>query len=103
MFTGNEDQEITLAQGSNMTAAFRAASPADAIKAEFFGREILEKILNQAGCVGIRVYNGLDAAGLQSNVLVGVLANGNDMVEGALGDRSFKSPPYNSATNSLNS
>ena len=102
MFTGNEDQEITLAQGSTMTAAFRAASPADAIKAEYFGKTIIEKILSQTGCVGIRVYNGLDSSGVQSNVLVGVLANGNDIVEGCLGDRSFKSPPYNSANNALN-
>jgi len=102
MFTGNEDQEITLSQGSTMTAAFRAANPT-AIKAEYFGKKIINLILEQEECVGIRVYNGLDASGVQSNVLVGVDSDGNDIVNGALGDRSVKSPPFSGATNSLNS
>lgn len=103
-FTGTEDQEITLSQGSAMTLAYRTAHPStDTIKAEYFGKSILETILNQTGCVGIRVYNGLGSDGKQSNVLVGVDANGNDMVNGVLGDRSVKSPPFSGSANSLNS
>ncbi len=102
MFTGNEDQEITLTEGSAMTRAFRTANPG-AIKAEYFSQKIINLILEQEGCVGIRVYNGLDATGGQSSVLVGVDASGNDIVNGVLGDRSVKSPPFSGATNSLNS
>jgi hypothetical protein len=103
MFTGNEDQEISLTQGHAITTAFRTAYPSAPVKAEYFGRKILEMILAQEECVGIRSYNGIDADGLQSSVIVGVDASGNDIVNGVLGDRSFKSPPYNSATNALNS
>ncbi len=102
MFTGNEDQEISLSEGSNMTSAFRTANPT-AIKAEYFGQKIIKLILDQEECVGIRVYNGLDASGAQSNVIVGVDVDGNDIVNGVLGDRSIKSPPYGGVANSLNS
>jgi len=102
MFTGNEDQEISLSEGSAMTSAFRTANPT-AIKAEYFGQKIINLILDQEECVGIRVYNGLDASGVQSSVIVGVDADGNDIVNGVLGDRSVKSPPFSGATNVLNS
>ena len=102
MFSGTDNQTITLAQGSSNTANFRAAHPT-AIKGEYFGLALLNAITSQTGCTGIRVYNGLDSAGNQANVLVGVDINGNDLVNGVLGDRSVKSPPYGGNSNSLNS
>lgn len=90
MPTDMEDQEITLAQGAVLTAAFRTASPDDTILAEVSGRAIIEKILSQPGCHKIRIYKGLDSTGKPSNVLVGVDADGNDIVEGVLGNRSVK-------------
>ncbi|PBQ34034.1 hypothetical protein CNR22_20375 [Sphingobacteriaceae bacterium] len=89
MFT-DFDQTITLAQAVALTQAFRAANPPTAVKAEVSGKTIIEQILAQTGCKGIRVYKGLDATGVPSNVLVGIDANGNDMVDGVLGNRSVK-------------
>lgn len=102
MFTGNEDQTITLAAGSSMTANYRAANP-DQILGHFFGKKILTDILSQANCVGIRVYYAIKDDGSKELVLVGVDSAGNDLCNGVLGDRSYKSPPYSGASNPLNS
>lgn len=103
MFTGNENQEINLTTASAMTKAYRDANPGQ-ILGHFFGKKILEDILAQTGCVGIRVYYGLEGtAATKELVLVGVDSSGNDLTSGVLGDRSFKSPPYTGTTNSLNS
>ena len=94
-----DDQQITLSQGAVLTAAYRAAHPG-AVLAEVSGIAILNKITSQAGCTGIRVYKGLDSTGAPSNVLVGIDINGNDMVNGVLGNRSIKTV---GAANVLNS
>ena len=87
------NQEIALSEAISLTTAFRSANPG-ANRAQVYYKPIIEKILNQPGCVGIREYNGLTGSGtssIQSNVLVGIDENGNDMVDGVLGDRSIKS------------
>lgn len=102
MFTGNENQSITLAVASTMTKAYRDANPGQ-ILGMYFGKSILQSILNQSGCVGIRTYYAIDSTGAKEQVLVGVTADGNDIYDGVLGDRCLRNPPYNSATNPLNS
>jgi hypothetical protein len=102
MFTGNEEQTITLAEATALTQAYRNANPG-AVLGEYFGKEILTDILNQPNCVGVRMYYGLSANGQPQPVIAGVYANGNDIVEGTLGDRSVKSPPYSGVNNALNS
>lgn len=82
-------QRINLEEAVALTTAFRDANP-DALRAEVSYKEIIEEILAQTGCVGIRIYKGLDNAGVPSNVLVGVDASNNDMVDGVLGNRSVK-------------
>lgn len=102
MFTGNEEQGITLAEAELLTQAYRSANPG-AVLGEYFGKKILMDILSQTNCVGIRMYYGLSAEGEPQPVLAGVYANGNDIVDGTLGDRAAKSPPYSSVANALNS
>ncbi len=91
IFTGNEGEAISLALGSTMTAAYRAANPG-AIKAHFFGSTILNDILAQADCVGIRMYYGLDEDGIKQLVLVGVNEDGDDQTAGIIADRSEPCP-----------
>jgi hypothetical protein len=40
-------------------------------KAHFFGRQIIEKILRQPSCVGIRIYYAIDDEGQKQLILVG--------------------------------
>lgn len=107
MFTGNEDQEITLTEGSSLTANFRSwlteTESEDPTIGEYHSKKLLLDILNQEGCVGIRSYYGMDNDGNRKLVIVGVLANEDDIVEGVLGDRSFRCPPHTGSSNSLNS
>ncbi|HVW95662.1 MAG TPA: hypothetical protein VHA56_06820 [Mucilaginibacter sp.] len=49
----------------------------------YFGREILEKILSQPGCVGLRFHHGFDpsATGFKRQLIItGVTAEGADMM-----------------------
>lgn len=93
---------ITLADGSTMTASFRRSFP-NATKAVMYSDTVYKDILSQAGCVGIRIYNAVDASGNMTNVLVGVDAKGNDLYNGKVYDAGSACPPNCSTNNPLNS
>ncbi len=93
---------ITLADGSTMTASFRRSYP-NATKAVMYSDTVYKDILSQAGCVGIRIYNAVDASGNMTNVLVGVDAKGNDLYNGKVYDYGDRTPPTIVASNPLNS
>ncbi|NOQ72446.1 MAG: hypothetical protein GQ574_10620 [Crocinitomix sp.] len=101
-FDGTEGSQITLADGATMTAAHRIANP-NAKLGHFMGKDILNQILSQAGCMGIRTYHGLNSNGERELVLVGVDANENDMVSGIVADKANPCPPLPPTLNSLNS
>jgi len=48
------------------------------------GRNIIDQILAQPGCVGMRFYYGLNEAGVKTLVYVGVDADGKDLVKRAV-------------------
>jgi hypothetical protein len=48
--------------------------------AQFVGRNILEQILAQPGCIGIKVYNALNEKGERTYVMTGADANGKDIL-----------------------
>jgi hypothetical protein len=49
--------------------------------AHFMGKNILEQILNQPGCIGIKIFRGLNENGKLAYVLVGVNEN-NSLISG---------------------
>lgn len=102
-FTGNEDQEITLTEATALTTNYRNAAGSNPILAHYFGQTIINDILAQADCVGIRIYYALSSTGQKELVLVGVNEDGDDLYNGVLGDRSVACPAVCSATNPLNS
>lgn len=102
MFTGNEDHSITLAAAAAMTKNYRDNNPSSATIAHFIGKDALQDLLNQAGCVGVRIYYGLDD-GKKELVLTGVNSGQNDLYTGILLDRTVKCPQDCSAANPLNS
>ena len=102
-FTGNEGAVITLAEGSKMTADYRVTiSNGDTI-ALAVGKNLVNSILGQTGCMGIRMYFALDKDENKQLVLVGVDANGDDMTAGVIVDKAFPCPTTCSQKNSLNS
>jgi len=101
---GTEGGQITLAQGAAMTAKYRAENPTG-VKARLFGKDCIQALLSQGGgsvCKGIRMYFGMNEAGEQEIVMVGVDANGNDLLDLVM-DMSYPCPKNCSTANALNS
>lgn len=72
-------EDIGLEEGIELVQAFRAANP-EAVPGYFIGRNILDQILNQPGCVGIR-YRKCLFQGEEHLVYTAVDAEGNDILE----------------------
>ena len=100
-FDGTEGGAITLADGAALTKEHRQRNPG-ALKGHFFGKEILGQILDQEGCVGIRMYHGQDGDGNRQLVLVGADEYEDDMLD-LVGDISAPCPNKCSTPNALNS
>lgn len=90
-FDGTEGGQISLQDAGLLTKNHRTTNPNDR-KGHFMGKDILNAILSQAGCMGIRVYHGLDSAGNRELIFVGADANGNDMASGIIADMSHPCP-----------
>ncbi|OUJ73284.1 hypothetical protein [Hymenobacter crusticola] len=130
-FTGTEGESIDHKLAGQWTRNYREANPGE-IQGHFFGHQMLENILQQKGCIGIRMYYALDEDSNRHLVLVGVDKNRNDMLNGptaadgqedvpaadefaasarnpiftasyVVGNDGKPSPPYSSDNNILNS
>lgn len=99
-FNGNEGEPISLKLGGTMTAKYRNNN-VGARKGHFFGRNILNQILDQEGCMGIRMYYAENEDGEKELVIVGADANEDDMLE-LVADISSPCPPCGGG-NPLNS
>jgi hypothetical protein len=102
-FTGNEDHAISLEEAGEFTARYREGLAPEAKIGGFFGKATLERILNQTDCVGIRYYYGIDNNNAQVLVLVGALADQDDIVDGELAEISLPCPNWCGKSNALNS
>lgn len=103
-FDGTEASVVTLQEASEWTANFRATVQPGAVIGHFFGKDVLQRILEQEGCMGIRMYYGIDEdTNLPNLVLVGADANENDMENGVISEKSVCCPPRCGKANKLNS
>lgn len=59
-------------------AAFQTTSP-DEIRGVAFGKDVIEKLMNQKGVVGLRFYFTKDNDGKNSLVFVGIDKDGRDI------------------------
>jgi hypothetical protein len=111
-FTATAGEEIGLELGSTFISSYRTANPTD-VMSYYVGRNILEQVLAQPGCVGIRFYNAYNEMNEKTLVYVGVSAQGSDMLnvttvnvngqlentKGIVADRLIISKPKPSSTN----
>lgn len=72
------------------------------IKAGAFHKDQVLELLNQPGCVGLRIYHGRDKAGSPSFVLAGIDKADNDLHTGVLLEEGIPCPPFCGAANPLN-
>ena len=105
------DHRIALDAATKAVGRHRAAQRAAARAGEAPGRAkaagpygfhaaAFQRILDQPGCVGIRIYPSLYEDGRESLVLVGVDEQGNDMTAGELSNEPWECPPYCPPTDS---
>jgi hypothetical protein len=73
-------EDIGLAEGEQIITAFRAANP-ESTQGYFIGRNIIDQILNQPGCVGINFRKCLTELNQEHLVYTGVDADGKDIIE----------------------
>jgi len=102
-FTGQENHSITLQEASEWTANYRETISSGDTIAHFFGKDAINSILAQSGCVGIRIYYALDQNGAKHLILVGADSSENDLYNGVLAEMSQPCPNHCSSSNPLNS
>ena len=73
-------EEISHEMAAEFVLAYDKAHPDD-VKWFSMGKNILEQILAQPGCAGIRFYNGINEKGQKTLVYVGMDADGKDIVK----------------------
>jgi hypothetical protein len=73
-------EEIGHQLGAEFIKAYHEKNPNDTGSYQV-GRQIIDQILAQPGCVGMRFYNALNEDGQNTLVYVGVDASGKDMIK----------------------
>lgn len=97
----NSSSVITVTEAQTYIQAFNSMNPT-AVKAVFAGTNKLKMILDQPGCIGIRMYFGHDTDKAQNNlVLVGVNESEKDMTNGVILERLVPCPATCDKTSSL--
>lgn len=78
-YNGSDGGRIDLATARQRAQNHRTANPADLLS-HYFGREILDQILQQRGCTGIRVYHAINDKQEKQLMVVGVDNKGSNML-----------------------
>lgn len=117
---------ISLDHAIKLTRRYREHAGPHAERAGYFPRSIIEEIITQPECIGLRIYHGRHEDGKAAMVLVGVrrkrstttattqvlatpMATNDDdedlgdMTDGVLGDNHQSCPPYCDPTSPLES
>jgi len=79
-FTPEVGEHIGAEAGAKMIKRYYDQNPDDVL-AHFTGRNIIEKILAQPGCTGIRTFYALNELGIKQLVMVGVDKDGNNILK----------------------
>jgi hypothetical protein len=80
LYDGSESGSIDLTVAQAWVQHYRDASPADATQSHYFGRNVIDQILAQGGCTGLRVHYGLDDQGNKVLIISGVDSQGENML-----------------------
>ena len=95
MFSGKEPHDIDPEKAKGLIKAWRADKASNGkAHGHFFGREAIEKLLAQEGCIGIRMYHARHDKGHETLVLVAADTDGRDMWKGSVAEEAWPCPPY---------
>ena len=100
-----KDHRISLSDAAALTKRYQdqagRAAGKEVPKCALFLRKLIDEMLTQPGCSGMRVYYGRTATGEDTLVLVGVDQKGDDIAEGTLLEDPFYCPPWCSSGSQL--
>jgi hypothetical protein len=96
------NHRITLEEAAAHTRRHREAK-VHAIGSGAFHKDQVQELLNQKGCVGLRVHLGRNADGSPTVVLTGIDQADSDLVKGVILEQWWPCPPFCGAQNALNS
>lgn len=84
-FNASAGDSIPLATAKQWTANYRATIKPGETEAHYFGAESVNSVMNEDKSVGLRIYYAIDDQGKKQLLLVGVDAEGNNLLpeEGA--------------------
>ncbi len=88
----NGGGQIDLDAALLLVREYRSRYPQN-VKAHLVSASVIRLILDQPGCAGIRIYQGMNPDGTLAPVCVGVDSEGDDMTDGVLTDRFGPCPP----------
>jgi hypothetical protein len=94
---------ITLDEAKNWVKKWRTSPPKDLAYAHLIKGEVLSTILAAENVVDVRAYMGVDENGDQKLILVGVDANGKDLINSnhLIYDKTIWCPPGCDASSPL--
>jgi len=102
-FTGNENHDFNLKEAAEWTRLYRQLNPGEPF-GHYFGKTAIQNILNQPGCVGIRIYNAIDPRTREKHFLVvGVEGSQTDLYNGLIAERCITCPTHCGNPSPLNS
>jgi hypothetical protein len=113
-FNGSEGAPIPLADAQQYLRNFRKRpnQPVNDVHGSFFGRDILQRILATPGCMGIRIYYGLDKDNRMVPIIVGADSAENNILptssasltedDPIIGNTSTPCPPICGGDDGLN-
>jgi hypothetical protein len=78
-FNRKEGKPIPLGQAVKWVKTYQKKNP-KLPKGYFFGKEVIEQLLKESGCMGIRIYMGEDDNGVLHPVLVGARADQSNIL-----------------------
>ena len=85
------DHKIAIGEAREMIDRHRRAAERSG---GAFKKSALERLLNQTGCVGMRIYYAMHPDGQPALILVGVDENGEELMDGELLEKNFPCPPF---------
>src|SRR5215471_8711571 len=84
----NVGEAIEYELGAKIIKNYQDANPNQIAQCFTIGKNIIEQILAQPGCVALRIYNAMNEAGKHTLVYAGVDKNGNTLLEYPVVDES---------------
>jgi hypothetical protein len=91
---GYKNKSISFQETKELIKTYERIVASSAVIAQYFGKDIVNKILAQPGCVGVRMYYGKQASGKPGVIIIGVDKYGKDMVAGVLAIPTMLCPPF---------